>query len=237
MVLDEVPYAFCWSKMGAEAGESLEAIIQRKEVERIANGGVFTWGVGSSLGDSIDLLRRQESTPLVLFTPIRGKPKELDSEPRHLLLWLSGHTRSGEKVELPPYSLVTSRKYTTQSSDKNKHYALICSSSEPVELTKRIRFDSTQMVNLKTGNAVGSSQVTSVVMRSTVHKGNRRFYEVGFAASLPDPGQIVLDSCVSITAIELSGALEAADDGDINRWKAEVAKLKLSKMTLIRKPI
>ena len=209
-----------------EAGESLEAIIQRKEVERKANGGVFSWGVGSSLGDSIDLLRCQETSPLVLFTPMRGKAKEIDSGPHHLLLWLSGHTRTGEEFELPPYSLVTSRRYTTQSNDKNKHYALICSSSEPVELTKSIRFDSTQMVNLKSGNAIGSSQVTSVVMRSAVHNGTRRFYDVGFVASLPDPGQIVLDRCVPTTTIELSGALEAARDGNINRWKGEIAKLK-----------
>src|ERR1700730_13554838 len=35
----------CWSRMQAEAGQQLEAIIFRKERERQAGGGMFCWGV------------------------------------------------------------------------------------------------------------------------------------------------------------------------------------------------
>lgn len=37
----------CWSRMQAEAGQSLDAIVRRKELEREANGGLFLWGVGN----------------------------------------------------------------------------------------------------------------------------------------------------------------------------------------------
>ena len=69
MTLKDLPKAFCWSKMGAEAGEQLERIIQRKEIERIANRGVFSWGVGTSLGDSLEVFRK-ESEPVSVIFPL-----------------------------------------------------------------------------------------------------------------------------------------------------------------------
>lgn len=39
----------CWSKVQAESGQTLNAIVARKEKERLAGAGVFFWGVGNAL--------------------------------------------------------------------------------------------------------------------------------------------------------------------------------------------
>src|ERR1700728_56037 len=35
-----IPDRFCWTRFGTEAGESIEHILNRKEEERLANGGI-----------------------------------------------------------------------------------------------------------------------------------------------------------------------------------------------------
>ena len=44
-----IPNYFCWTKIGTEAGETIESILLRKELERISNNGIFLWGVGNSI--------------------------------------------------------------------------------------------------------------------------------------------------------------------------------------------
>jgi hypothetical protein len=56
-----------WSKMQAEAGEPLAAIIARKEVERLAGDGVFFWGMGSALGRAVSEIVRPDG-PTLEFT-------------------------------------------------------------------------------------------------------------------------------------------------------------------------
>lgn len=45
MTARSTPEVFCWSKMGPESGETLDQILRRKEIERVANGGFFAWGL------------------------------------------------------------------------------------------------------------------------------------------------------------------------------------------------
>ena len=40
-----LPEVFVWTRFGTEAGQPIEEIIERKELERRANGGVFLWGL------------------------------------------------------------------------------------------------------------------------------------------------------------------------------------------------
>jgi len=49
--MKKLPNNFCWTRMGVEAGEELDRILFRKEYERKLNGGIFTWGIGSALGE------------------------------------------------------------------------------------------------------------------------------------------------------------------------------------------
>ena len=42
------PKVFCWSKIGPEAGLTLDQIIRWKELQRSLSGGIFFWGVGGT---------------------------------------------------------------------------------------------------------------------------------------------------------------------------------------------
>ena len=212
--------------MGSEAGETLDQIIQRKEVERLANNGSFAWGIGSSLGDSVEMLKQVTEQATVVFTPMLSKPKYIDEQPSKLLLWLGGRTRSGKRVDLPDYSLLTSRGHTETNDSKKKHYALLCRSNGSITLKSECRLDGASVVNLKTGNPVGSSQVTAVVKRTDQNKGQPRLYDVGFTADLSEHVQIILDHFVVVSAKDIRRVVEAAEAGDVGGWKSEIVSLK-----------
>ena len=50
------PNAFVWTKIQAEAGQSIKRILNRKELERQASDGTFWWGIGESRSRKFDLL-------------------------------------------------------------------------------------------------------------------------------------------------------------------------------------
>ena len=58
---------FVFTKPGVEAGESLADIVARKEAERIAGQNTFWWGVGTSLGESLQRPRRMLAELFQLF--------------------------------------------------------------------------------------------------------------------------------------------------------------------------
>ena len=66
---------------GTEAGEEIGQMLQRKEQERAANGGIFIWGIGNAVGPSIRELVRRGPKPEVLFSPIKSAPKQQDVLP------------------------------------------------------------------------------------------------------------------------------------------------------------
>jgi hypothetical protein len=49
----------CWTRMQSEAGQQLDAIMSRKELERRAGGGIFFWGVGNPPPRIINELARR----------------------------------------------------------------------------------------------------------------------------------------------------------------------------------
>jgi hypothetical protein len=51
-----LPGFFCWTRIGPEAAEPIQGILRRKEQERVANGGVFLWGIGNAVGPSLSEL-------------------------------------------------------------------------------------------------------------------------------------------------------------------------------------
>ena len=112
--------AFCWSKMGTEAGQTLEDIIHRKEIERIANLGIFTWGIGNSLGDAVDLLAGKYNNPMAVFTPMKSKAKQIDITPGEIFLWNGYYDKNGTIRNLPQYSFLTSRANSGNQRKKNR---------------------------------------------------------------------------------------------------------------------
>ncbi|MCP1292975.1 MULTISPECIES: hypothetical protein [Chromobacterium] len=195
---DSVPDIFCWTKMGAEAGQTLDAIIRRKELERLAGNGVFAWGIGNSLGTSVDLARQMSPSGRVdvLFTPMKSPPKQIDASPSQTFLWLYYIESDGRIASLPGHLLITSRG----GEHKKAHYALLCHSESSIEddvLEHYIYAASAR--NLASSNRIGSSQVTSVVRYGLdAVAPDDAPYKVAFRAALHQQGFLKLVSPVCL---------------------------------------
>ena len=180
--------------MGTEAGEPLDRIIARKEAERSACGGVFYWGIGSPVGPALAALVAEAKSPDVLFSPIKTRPRVVDTAPSHVARWGGGRGLSGEWVDLPDAACVTSRWDPLRPGAAR--YALVCQSDRPLELGfhGELRFD--QLCNLRSGAPVGASQVTAVVRhtkrRMAMARG--RSYPVALRARIVWPYLIKLAS-------------------------------------------
>lgn len=197
-----IPPVFCWTKMGAEAGQSLDSILARKELERRVGGGTFCWGIGNSLGSAPRLAA--ESSPSgqveVLFTRMKSSPKKIDSVPESLVLWTSFHTPDDKIANLPNHIMITSRGHRPNGKPKLFHYALVCSSD--TELNQETRygyFDASLTRNYLSRNAVGASQVTAVVHYEEILSDAERPYQVEFHALLSELGFIKLAHPVPLT--------------------------------------
>jgi len=181
-----LPDSFCWTRFGTEAAEPIEHIILRKEEERLANGGVFVWGIGNAVGPSIRELLDQPSEPEVMFSPMRSSPKETDVHPDAVAVWVCGQALDGSTHKIPQYSLVTSRY--SESSPKATHYALVCRSLEPLLPLRSENFLSLRNLrNLRTGRVVGASQVTAVVSRDLECGEGGPLYLIAIRAQLVYP--------------------------------------------------
>ncbi len=159
--LDLLPAAFCWTRMGVEAGESLAAIVERKESERQATGGVFLWGIGNAVGAAVLELARRIPEPEVLFSPVKGRPRQVDAKPTRTIIWTTAVTVLGDRYQLPAGTRVMGGL-----GDRARippHYALVCASDEPLQLRERGRLRIAGLANLQSGRRVGASQVTAVV--------------------------------------------------------------------------
>ena len=124
-----IPPVFCWTKMGAEAGQGLADILRRKDLERACGNGVFAWGIGNSIGPAIEHARSAAQIQRLeaLFSPMKSAPKTIDAAPSKILVWTGYYTREGTTAELPRHMLITSRGSESTDGKKN-HYALICRS-------------------------------------------------------------------------------------------------------------
>lgn len=162
----DFPECFCWTRYGTEAGETIETIISRKEIERTSNLGLFLWGIGNSLGPSISLLISTVERPKVVFSPILSAPRRVDVNPAVVVKWLEARTLDGQRYEIPWGSVVKSR--LSAGGRHKRHYALVCSSGARLELNQRgPMIPRSDLINLSTGRPVAASQVTAVVRRKT----------------------------------------------------------------------
>lgn len=164
-----LPTVFCWTRFGTEAGETIDSILDRKEHERRETDGVYFWGIGNSIAPGVVELLRRTSSPEVLFSPIRARPRAVDVDPPVVVHWCGGVTLSGAQIALPPSARVTS------GPSKTAHYALVCASEEPLRLDNLGRLEFDALRNLGSGNPLGSSQVTAVVERLDDHVGGRDY--------------------------------------------------------------
>ena len=193
-----LPQRFCWAKFGAEAGEGPDAIIRRKEAERVANMGVFLWGIGNSIRPSLLALIDSTMEPIVAFTPMRSPAARRDSSPHRVGVWRNAVGLDGQPFDIPDGSQVTSGLRDDEMP--TRHYALVCLQDSPLvaATNDEMWLDDEQLRNIRTGVRVGSSQVTSVVERS-LSSTTRQRYRVAFSAKLVAPFHLVLSDCAPIS--------------------------------------
>lgn len=194
-----LPTIFCWTRFGTEASQQVDAIIARKEQERLANGGLFLWGIGNSVGPGIRELLRRTDSPELLFSPIRSRPRDSDVRPARVLAWTCGITLDHRQWAIPASILVTSGAAADPAPFVRPHYALVCHSAEPLEFsgsgpTVGIRC----LRNLVSGNAIGASQVTAVVERSLDAPEPGAEYRVAMQVRLAEPYFVRLDKPVLV---------------------------------------
>lgn len=193
-----LPEHFCWTRFGVEAGEGVGQILMRKESERVSNGGVFLWGIGSAIGASLQELLKHIHSPELIFSPIRSGPRGVDAAPRQVVRWLSGRTMEGERYELPSGSIVTSRAKSEMK--RQRHYALVCASQNSLALDSAGEpFAFGSLRNFVSGRPVGASQVTAVVSRrDAILNANGPIYRAAMRVQLMRPYFVELSEPVLI---------------------------------------
>jgi len=187
------PTTFVWTKIQADAGETIERILYRKELERQAGGGTFWWGIGESKAAAIRLLAKERPTPEVLFSLMLNPPHARDSSPSGVLVWQAYQGSQGIRP-LPPHVIVTSRELASNGRPKQRHYALVCASPTSFLCNDRTMLNAAMLRNIgERGKPVGSSQVTAVVGVGSPN-GRSACYEVTARAALVSPYGVILTS-------------------------------------------
>ena len=209
--------------MGNEAGQLLENIMVRKELERELGNGLFIWGIGNSLGDTIWRYVAETKLPRVFFSKIKSKPKKMDSKPKKVYYWTHYLDRLGKHQKLPEHALVLSRGNTNKSL-KKKHFALICHRKETIqnenENWEKINFYSLKNIYSKK-HKLGYSQVTAIVERNNNSCQKTNYYEMTFSADLVEPYFVTLINPVEIKLKDLEELERLLSSKALNKteWK------------------
>jgi hypothetical protein len=190
-----LPTHFCWTRFGTEAGETIQEILARKDLERRRNDGLFLWGIGNAVAPSLRALLELEPEPEVLFSPIRSPPREVDVNPSAVIAWRTGRDLEGSPCRLPDWSTVTSRS----CPQGRRRYALVCYSAGQLELRSSPPLIALgHLENLLTGKPVGASQVTAVVRRHRRESVETPKYAVAIRTRLVHPFLIELHDPITV---------------------------------------
>jgi hypothetical protein len=213
--------------MQAEAGQPLTAIVQRKELERRANGGVFMWGVGNAPPAAVLALARAEVPIPVYFSIMKSRPKSVDMAPARTLAWRTYIDAHGLPRPLPADSVVTSRGDSAAGA-KRVHYALMCSSSTPLRLSLDgpPLFDHGAFCNVGgTGAPVGASQVTALLRRCRPSASDAADYAVNLRATLSSSYWVKLTDPIELDAATIA-KLSGAASLNLSGWRSLACEIR-----------
>ena len=93
----------CWSRMQAEAGQSLEDIVVRREIECRNGNGFFCWGVGNAPGQTAAKIAASGTKPGAVFSLMKSRPKEVDVRPAAVIAWRGYLRANGIEKPLPAH--------------------------------------------------------------------------------------------------------------------------------------
>lgn len=213
----------CWSRMQAEAGQLLDAIIARKERERRAGDGLFLWGVGNAPSIAVRPLALLKKPIRVVFSAMKTKPKMVDLTPKRTIVWRRYIDENGIERPLPANALVTSRGDSAAGA-KSRHYALMCFSERPLFLERGVPFDYLAYRNAGgAGAPVGASQVTAL-LRQVAEPASTASYEANLVAWLTEGYWVRLSDPRELGAKAIAEL--SRFDGDTDQWLDLVERLR-----------
>lgn len=187
----------CWSRMQAEGGQALDAIVRRKEMERRAGRGFFCWGVGNAPATMMSDLARLGHPVTAIFSIMKSRPKAIDVRPARVFVWRRYVDANGAVRPLPRHALVTSRA-DSAGGPKDRHFALMCC-SDSSSIQRGVPFDPSAYRNAGgNGAPVGASQVTALLKR-TSNVGGKTAYEVNICARLAESYWVKLTDPIECT--------------------------------------
>lgn len=187
-----MPY-FVWTKMQTESGISLPAILALKEVERLAGNGVFWWGIGTSLGKSVqEHAEKAGGTLPVLFSLMLSRPQKRDAAPSGgVRLWTKWENiTTGQRDDLPSHVLEFSASH---EKERSYHYALVCHSHTPLAIASHGAFDETRYKTIN-GKPPAAIQSTALLNGELYEDQTPGKYHFGFRATLVRPWVVKLVS-------------------------------------------
>jgi hypothetical protein len=230
MTISDIPDAFVWTKIHADAGQSIDDILRRKELER-QSGGTFWWGVGQPLKEQKIMLLGQ--LPAVLFSLMLSKPHKRDRDPEGVLLWESYHSTGGT-VPLPPHAIVISRAHDSKGRPKSRYYALVCANPAGIPHSNGRILDTRTLRNLgEHGRRIGTSQITAVVERSAAQPDNGHQYPTTVCATLVAPYFVKLVAPRLLSSREKRRLDEVSVDGkSLDDWIAVARELRRAAVSL-----
>jgi len=214
----------CWTRMQAEAGQALDEIIARKEIERFVGKGMFLWGVGNAPAVITTRLAKVKSPIPVIFSIMKGRPRATDVTPGRVLAWRGYVDAHGVERPLPGHSLVTSRGESA-SGLKKRHFALFCWSEKELKITRGVPFDPSAYRNAGgTGAPVGSSQTTALLKRTSSLLA-KTDYEANIRAFLVDSYWVRLTDPIELSNAKIS-AISSASQVKPSKWTDFVSEIR-----------
>lgn len=202
----------CWSRMQAEAGQGLERILVRKELERRTCGGIFFWGVGNAPGSEPARLARAKVPVEAIFSVMKSRPKTQDVQVAELNVWRAYIDEFGMERELPAGSLVTSRAPAPLARAR-AHYALMCRSERAIGLEDLGPFNPKAFRNVGgRGAPVGASQVTALLRLTDPRACGDASYRANVRAKLTGGYWVRLANPVRLESTEAKAVIEQLED-------------------------
>jgi hypothetical protein len=189
---------FIWTKIGTETGENIADIIDRKEGER-SKGGVFWWGIGTSLGPAVrDEAQKSGGSIPIIFCEMLGTPQTHDVSPTSKVRWTKWRDWDGSEADIPYFVLVKSRGEDRSGKRKDKHYAVVCRSDNKLRLNPNGQLFDPRNCRTISGKLPGDSQNTALLSGDITQSHRNGRYRIAFAAMLVRPWQVILLSPIPV---------------------------------------
>jgi hypothetical protein len=219
---------FVWCEFSSVAGETLERTIVRKEAERIAGAGEFWWGLGASLGVSVEVMahRNGGTLPLLFSKPRTTRP------PRSTQIRIWNAWRSilhpDQQGYIPDHVIITSGH---DRQKRETRYALICHSAVKLALGNVGICDLAQCRRVRSRDKVADLRGAQLLTKPEPlisHHGSpsQSVHRIAFEATLFGHCYVQLENFRILADAEFDSLLQFQEGDD---WLGLVKKLRSKK--------